>query len=111
LTNNNDNERREKCLRVFYNASLFEEEYKLKITDEGILDNLLDLLQHEEEIPIEIKELCFSILANLCNNCSKNKKFFRKKGGVELIVKSLKDPNVTAAARYALYTVSILDCF
>jgi hypothetical protein len=34
LTNNNDPEKREKCLRAFNNASLFEETYKLKITEE-----------------------------------------------------------------------------
>lgn len=45
LTNNNDPERREKCLRAFNNASQFEEEYKLKITEEGVLDNLIELLQ------------------------------------------------------------------
>lgn len=44
LTNNNSPEKREKCLRAFNNASLFEEAYKLKITEEGILDNLIDLL-------------------------------------------------------------------
>ena len=110
MTNNNDPERREKCLRAFNNASLFEEEYKLKITEEGVLDNLIDLLQHENENPIEIKELCFSIISNLCKDCNKNKKLFRKKGGLDLIVNSLKDPNVATSARYALYTVSILDC-
>jgi len=45
LTNNNDPERRERCLRAFNNASQFEEEYKLKITEEGVLDNLIELLQ------------------------------------------------------------------
>ena len=29
LTNSNDAEKREKCLRAFNNASLFQEEYKL----------------------------------------------------------------------------------
>ena len=37
LTNNNDPERREKCLRAFNNASNFEETYKLKITEEGMI--------------------------------------------------------------------------
>jgi hypothetical protein len=71
LTNNNDAERREKCLRAFNNASLFDEAYKLKITEEGVLDNLIDLLQQENDNPIEIKELCFSIISNLCKDCKK----------------------------------------
>ena len=110
LTNNNDPERREKCLRAFNNASYFDETYKLKITEEGVLDNLIDLLQHENENPIEIKELCFSIISNLCKDCNKHKRLFRQKGGIDLIVNNLKDPAITTSARYALYTVAILDC-
>lgn len=109
LTNNNDQERKEKCLKAFHNASLFEEEYKLKITEEGIFDNLIDLLQHDEN-PVEIQELCFSIIANLCNECVKNKRIFRKKGGVDLIVNSLKDPRLINSSRYSLFTISVLDC-
>ena len=69
-------ERREKCLKAFANASLFEEAYKIKISEEGVIDYLLEFLQGEEN-PIEIKELCLTIIANLCNGCKKNKKLFR----------------------------------
>ena len=31
-------------------------------------------------------------------------------GGVDMIVNSLKNPNLGTSARYALYAVSILDC-
>ena len=34
LSNVTDIERREKCLKAFSNASLFEEAYKLKISEE-----------------------------------------------------------------------------
>lgn len=44
LTNTTDPERREKCLKVFNNASLFDESYKIKITDEGVMDNLIEFL-------------------------------------------------------------------
>lgn len=86
-----DPERKEKCLRVFANASLFEEDYKLKITEEGIIDTLSDLIVHDVENPIEIKELCYIIISNLCRECQKNKKLFRNKGCIELILSSLKD--------------------
>jgi hypothetical protein len=33
LANTTDPERREKCLKAFSNASLFDEAYKLRITD------------------------------------------------------------------------------
>lgn len=56
LSNVTDIERRERCLKTFSNASLFEEDYKLKITEEGVMDYLLDFLQGDEkENPIEIK--------------------------------------------------------
>jgi hypothetical protein len=111
LTNTNDNERREKCLKAFVNISYYdEEEYKLKISDEGIIDILLDFIQNEVENTLEIRELCFTILSNLCKNCNKNKKLFRKKGGIELIINSLKDANIGVSPNYAVYTLSVLDC-
>jgi len=111
LTNTNDSERREKCLKAFANISLYdEEEYKLKVSDEGMIDILLDFLQNENDNSLEIRELCFSILSNLCKNCSKNKKIFRKKNGIELIISALKDSNIGISPNYALYTLAVLDC-
>ena len=111
LTNTTDSERREKCLKAFANASLFDEEvYKLKISDEGIVDILLDFIQTESESGLEIKESCFSILSNLCKNCVKNKKLFRKKSGIDLIISSLRDANIGISSRYALYSIAVLDC-
>jgi hypothetical protein len=111
-------DRKEKCLRAFVNASTFGEEYKLKIADEGVIDVLLDLVGNESE-NIEIKELCFNIISNLCKGCNKNKKSFRAKGGVDLIIESLKGKSsgaggrggeVGRSERNALYALSILDC-
>ena len=111
LTNTNDNERREKCLKAFANISLYdEEEYKLKISDEGMIDILLDFIQNESENSLEIRELCFTILSNLCKNCAKNKKLFRKKNGIELIISALRDSNIGISPNYALYTLAVLDC-
>ena len=75
-----------------------------------MLDNLIELLSQDSENPIEIKELCFSIISNLCIDCQKNKRLFRKKGGIDLLVSCLKDFNVAVSARYVLYAVAILDC-
>lgn len=47
LSNATDMERREKCLKAFANASLFEESYKIKISEEGVIDYLLEFLQGE----------------------------------------------------------------
>ena len=98
-------------MKVFANISLYdEEEYKLKISDEGMIDILLDFIQSEADNSLEIRELCFTILSNLCKNCSKNKKLFRKKNGIELIISALKDSNIGISPNYALYTLAILDC-
>ena len=108
LTNSVDSEKQEKCLRAFVNASLFEEDYKLKIADEGVIDVLIDLIGSHEMI--EIRELCFTIISNLCKSCNKNKKQFRNKGGVDLIIQSLKNPNICTSERNALYALAVLDC-
>ena len=47
-------------------------------------------------------------MSNLCKGCVKNKKLFRVKGGLDLIINSLKDNNVAKSTRYALYTVYLL---
>ena len=89
---------------------MFEEEYKLKIAEEGLFDTLTDFIQHDADASLETKELCFTILANLCKECQKNKKIFRNKGGIQLIIESLKDSNLGQQSRYSLYTFAILDC-
>ena len=109
LTNSNDHDKKEKCLRAFVNASVLDEEYKLKISDVGVIDVLLDLIGSDSE-NIEIKELCYSIISNLCQGCNKNKKQFRSKGGVDLIIQSLKNPDIITSERNAIYTLSVLDC-
>lgn len=109
LTNSNDHDKKEKCLRAFVNASVLDEEYKLKISDVGVIDVLLDLIGSDTE-NIEIKELCYSIISNLCQGCNKNKKQFRSKGGVDLIIQSLKNPDIIMSERNALYTLAVLDC-
>jgi cilia- and flagella-associated protein 69 len=91
------------------NASVLDEEYKLKISDVGVIDVLLDLIGSETE-SIEIKELCYSIISNLCQGCNKNKKQFRSKGGVDYIIQSLKNPDIITSERNSLYTLSVLDC-
>ena len=111
MTNTTDSERKEKCLKAFLNASIFNDEtYKLKISDEGIIDILIDFIQNDTDNSLEIRECCFQILSNLCENCLRNRKLFRKKGGIDIIIASLKDQNIGISARYALFAVAILDC-
>lgn len=75
------------------------------------MDYLLDFLQGDEkENPIEIKELCFTILANLCQNCKKNKKLFREKHGIDIVITYLKDKNIATSNRYILLGLSLLNC-
>ena len=110
LTNTTDPERKEKCLKTFQNASIFDDETcKIKISDEGLIDILIDFIQNDAENSLEIRECCFQILSNLCKNCLKNKKLFRKKGGIDLIIQSLKDQNIGISTRYALFAMAVLD--
>ena len=75
------------------------------------MDYLLDFLQGDEkENPIEIKELCFTILANLSQNCKKKKKMFREKHGIDILITYLKDKNIATSNRYILLGLSLLNC-
>lgn len=74
------------------------------------MDNLIEFLQQGDDNSLEIKESCFSIVANLCRDCKKNKKLFREKGGIDIVITHLKDPNVATSGRYALLALSILNC-
>lgn len=74
------------------------------------MDNLIEFLQQGDDNSLEIKESCFSIIANLCRECKKNKKLFREKGGIDIVISHLKDPNVASSGRYALLALSILNC-
>lgn len=49
LGSTTDAERRERCLKAFNNASLFDEPYKLRITEEGVMDNLIEFLQQGDD--------------------------------------------------------------
>lgn len=68
----------------------------------------MEFLQGEEN-PIEIKELCLTIIANLCNGCKKNKKLFREKNGVDILITYLKDPNIASSNRYVLLGLALLN--
>lgn len=109
LTNSNDLEKKEQSLACLVNASQFEEEYKLKIAEEGVIDILIDLINNEEK-NLEVRDHCFTIISNLCKDCNKNKKQFRSKGGVDLLIRSLKETEILSSERNALYTVSLIDC-
>ena len=74
-----------------------------------MIDVLIDLIANTNE-NVEIKELCFTIISNLCKNCNKNKKQFRNKGGVDYIIQNLKNPNIYTSERNALFALACLDC-
>ena len=49
------------------------------------------------------------IIANLTNGCKRNKKLFREKNGVEMLISYLKDPNIASSNRYVLLGLALLN--
>ncbi len=46
----------------------------------------------------------------MCQNCKKNKKLFREKHGIDIVIIYLKDKNIATSNRYILLGLSLLNC-
>lgn len=86
-----DPERRIACLKALLNASNFEY-FKVDFAEKGIIDVLLDIqsnfgpnASNSQDNPLDLRELSFNIISNICENTRSNQKEFRRKGGIELI--------------------------
>lgn len=54
------------------------------------MDILLDILQNAKTNSLELREISFNIVANICRECRSNQKEFRRKGGIELVKQNLQ---------------------
>ena len=51
----------------------------MRITDGGVMGNLIEFLQHDSENPLDIKKLCFSIIPIFASTATKIKNYSDKK--------------------------------
>ena len=55
-------------------------EFKIELSEEGLFDTLLDIVQSETDYPLIARELALAIVSNACRDCRDNQKEIRRKG-------------------------------
>ena len=63
--------------------------FKKDFSDKGIIDILLDIIQNSKDNALDMREMAFNIISQICNGCRPNQKEFRRKGGIEIIKENL----------------------
>ena len=109
------------ALKAIYVTSK-EPEMKQDYAEKGIIQVLLDLISNEAENSLEMREIAFNIISNMCMECRLNQKEFRRKGGVELLRSNLKLEDLILNASHhreagtiggnsvSTYLVAVIDC-
>lgn len=75
-------------MKAILNTSNYDY-FKKDFADKGIVDVLLDIVQNSKENPLDMREMSFNIISNICKDCRANQKEFRRKGGIEIIKENL----------------------
>ena len=109
LSTYNDYERRLACMKALLNTSTYEY-FKREFAEKGIMDILLDIVQNQKENPLDLRELAFNIISNICKDCRANQKEFRRKGGVELIKENLAYNEIDQTGNTSTFLLGVLDC-
>lgn len=103
-----DYERKHSCLKVLLNASEFDY-FKKDLGDRGIMEILLDIISNKRENTLDLRELAFNIISNICKDTRQNQKQFRRKGGIELIKDNLKTGEIDQTGNNNTFLLSVLD--
>ena len=116
-----DQERRLSCLKALLVTSR-EPEMKQDFAEKGLTQVLLELVANDAENGLEMREIAFNIISNICTDSRANQKEFRRKGGIELLRANLKLEQLVQNASFhreagtlggnsvATYLVGALDC-
>lgn len=103
-----DYERKHSCLKVLLNTSEFDY-FKKDLGDRGIMEILLDIIQNKRENTLDLRELAFNIISNICKDTRQNQKQFRRKGGIELIKENLKNGEIDQTGNNNTFLLAVLD--
>ena len=105
----NDYERRLSCLKVLLNTSEYDF-FKKDFADRGIMELLLDIIQNTKENSLDLRELSFNIVSNICKDTRPNQKEFRRKGGIEIIKENLRYGEIDQTGNSTTFLLAVLDC-
>ena len=96
-------------MKALLNTSTYDY-FKKDFADKGIIDILLDIIQNSRENPLDMREMSFNIISNICKDCRANQKEFRRKGGIEIIKENLAYTEVEQSGNASTFLLSVLDC-
>ena len=108
LSSFSDYERKHSCLKVLLNTSEYDY-FKKDLGDRGIMEILLDIIQNKRENTLDLRELSFNIVSNICKDTRQNQKQFRRKGGIELIKENLKSGEIDQSGNNNTFLLAVLD--
>lgn len=109
LSTFNDYERKHSSLKALLNTSEYDF-FKRDFADRGIMEILLDIIQNQQENSLDLRELAFNIVSNICKDTRVNQKEFRRKGGIEVIKDNLKVGEVDQTGNNNTFLLAVLDC-
>lgn len=75
-------------MKAILNTSAYEF-FKKDYADKGIIDVLLDIINNRNENALDMREIAFNIISNICKDCRANQKEFRRKNGIEILKDNL----------------------
>lgn len=109
LSTYTDYERKHSCLKALLNTSEYDF-FKKDFADRGIMELLLDIIQNVRNNSLDLRELAFNIVSNICKDTRPNQKEFRRKGGIEIIKDNLKIGEVDQNGNNKTFLLAVLDC-
>lgn len=109
LSSFTDYERKHSCLKALLNTSEYDF-FKKDFADRGIMELLLDIVQNTRENSLDLRELAFNIISNICRDFRPNQKDFRRKGGIEIIKENLRVGEVDQTGNSNTFLLAVLDC-
>jgi hypothetical protein len=109
LSTYTDYERKHSCLKALLNTSEYDF-FKKDFADRGIMELLLDIIQNTRNNSLDLRELAFNIISNICKDTRSNQKEFRRKGGIEIIKDNLKIGEVDQNGNNKTFLLAVLDC-
>jgi hypothetical protein len=79
------------------------------------VDILLDIIQNQNDNPLDLRELSFNIISNISKGVRQNQKELRRKGGIELLKENLSyhassKNRIDKSGNVTTFVLALLDC-
>jgi len=109
LSTFSDYERKHGSLKALLNTSEYDY-FKTDFAKIGIMEILLEVIQNVRDNSLDLRELAFNIISNICKDTRPNQKEFRRKGGIEILKDNLRIAEVDQSGNNKTFLLAVLDC-